>query len=139
MLPAPAAAAGRTKTVDACKASCKQAADPSSGCTFNVVSPAGKYHLPVDKFQNQSLQMCDNGPILSNGTQCSSCDGARDSGRAHPRAPSRGKCQRCVDGDRSLHFGLFRGLLLRCLGLIIIIIIIIIIHRSGSFANVAFR
>ena len=68
--------AGRTKYVDACKASCKAASDPSSGCTFTVVSPAGKYHLPADKFQNQSLQMCSNGPILSNGTQCSSCGGA---------------------------------------------------------------
>ena len=67
--------AGRAQSVAECKASCAAAANASSGCTFNVVSPAGEHKLPQDTLWNQSLQMCDNGPILSNGTQCSSCDG----------------------------------------------------------------
>ena len=65
--------AGRTASVAACKASCDKAASPSSGCVFTVVSPSGSWHLPSDTTQNQTLQMCSNGPILSNGTQCSSC------------------------------------------------------------------
>ena len=67
--------AGRTSSIAACKASCAIAADPDSGCEFTVVSPAGPWHLPEDRYQNQTLQMCSNGPILSNGTQCSSCGG----------------------------------------------------------------
>jgi hypothetical protein len=69
--------AGRTQSVAECKAICKGAADPSSGCTFVVPSPAGEYHKPEDKWANQTMQMCNNGPILANGTQCSSCGGGR--------------------------------------------------------------
>jgi hypothetical protein len=67
--------AGRTPSATVCKADCAVAASDKSGCEFTVVSPAGPWHLPQDTTQNQTLQMCSNGPILSNGTQCSSCSG----------------------------------------------------------------
>ena len=67
--------AGRTPSTTTCKSDCAVAASDKSGCEFTVVSPAGPWHLPGDKLQNQTLQMCSNGPILTNGTQCSSCNG----------------------------------------------------------------
>ena len=66
--------AGRM-AVSKCTDSCAIAASDESGCEFTVVSPAGPWHLPGDTTQNQTLQMCANGPILANGTQCSSCAG----------------------------------------------------------------
>jgi hypothetical protein len=52
--------AGRTPSTAACKASCAAAA--ASQCTFEVVSPAGPYHLPQDRLQNESFQMCGVAP-----------------------------------------------------------------------------
>eukprot|EP00729_Bicosta_minor_P020067 gene20067-24569_t len=64
--------AGRTPDVAACKASCAAA---NNKCEYTVVSPAGPHHLPGDTTQNQTFEMCSNGPILANGTQCRSCSG----------------------------------------------------------------
>ena len=66
--------AGRTPLVYKCKADCKVAASSESGCTFNVVSPAGPHHLPQDTTANESLQMCVT--VLS----CATAHNARHAG-----------------------------------------------------------
>jgi len=67
--------AGRTASTSECKSACAYAASDKAGCEYVVVSPAGPWHLPGDTTQNETLQMCFNGPVLANGTQCGACGG----------------------------------------------------------------
>eukprot|EP00039_Didymoeca_costata_P005967 m.86252 g.86252 ORF g.86252 m.86252 type:complete len:759 (+) comp13049_c1_seq1:108-2384(+) len=64
--------AGRTKGVAECKAQCANI-ENSKQCSYSVVSPASPFHNPGETTQNQSIQMCSNCPMLSNGTQCGAC------------------------------------------------------------------
>ena len=84
--------AGRTASATVCKASC--AAASKGACTYEVVSPAGPHHLPQDKLQNESFQMCSGGTVLTNGTICQSCSGTD--------AQNRTECEQgCDFGDKT--------------------------------------